>query len=147
MATKNTLRLQLITPVETLFNEDVQQVIVPTTSGQITVLPHHSRLVSILAPGELIVTNGANESALAVSGGMIEMTNNTLTVLADSAEQPSEIDLEKAEERAKELAAELSQEQKMDIASYHLLQRQLEIEQARLSIGRKWRKLPPPSSQ
>lgn len=137
---ENKLQLKLVTPVDTIFEQDVDQVILPTEVGQITVLPNHTALVSILEPGELVVKDGEKEFPLVIAGGVIEISDNHLVILADSAEEPGEIDLAAAEERAKELAAELEQQEQMDITTYTLLQKQLAQEQARLQVGKKWRK-------
>lgn len=140
MSLATTIKLKLVTPVKTVFEQEVDQVVVPTTSGQITVLPNHAQLVSQLAPGELIVKQGEEQFPLAVAGGIIEVEQNTLLILADSAEQPSDIDIAAAEEHAKKLAQELAAEERLDITTYNLLQKQLLNEQARIMVGKKWRK-------
>jgi F-type H+-transporting ATPase subunit epsilon len=134
------IQLKLVTPAKTLFDQAVQSVVLPTESGQITVLPDHAPLVSILSPGELIVKTAQEEFPLAVAGGVVEVFENTLVVLADSAEHPTEIDIEAAEKRAEELAKELATEATMDITTYTALQKTLERERARLNVGKKWRK-------
>lgn len=134
------LQLKLVTPAKTLFDQAVVSVIVPTEMGQITVLPDHAPLVSVLAPGELIVKTSEEQFPLAVAGGVIEVFDNTLVVLADSAEHPSEIDIEAAEVKAEALAKELEQEATMDITTYTTLQHNLERERARLNTAKKWRK-------
>lgn len=140
MAAKSLLTFKLITPVETVFEKEVEQVIVPTEAGQITVLPNHSLLVSILQPGELILKFEEDEQAVAVSGGVIEMFDNTLVVLADSAIQPSDIDIESAEQQAKQLAQEISEQTDLDLSTYEQLLNRLRHEQAKLQVGTKWRK-------
>ncbi len=140
MATNERLQFKMVTPVETVFAQEVDQVLVPTEDGVITVLPNHTMLVSILAAGELIVTDGDTETALAVSGGVVEISENQLIILADSAEQPSEIDIQEAEERAQALAKELESETSMDMTTYSMLQKQLAVEQAKLHVASKWRK-------
>lgn len=134
------LQLKLVTPAKTLFDQPVKGVVIPTEVGEITVLPDHAALVSVLSPGELIVKTADAEFPLAVAGGMIEVFDNTVVVLADSAEHPSEIDIEAAERRASDLAKELAAEAAMDLTTYNTLLRNLERERARLSVGKKWRK-------
>lgn len=78
---------------------------------------------------------------LAVAGGVVEVSpDNTLTILADSAEHASEIDLAAAQKRAEELAKTIETETKLDIASYNLLLAELERERARMHVAEKWRK-------
>ena len=142
---KSNLHFKLITPVSTVFEEEVTEVTVPTTAGEITVLPHHTLLVSTVQPGELILRTGTGkdmqEKAVAIAGGVVEMHDNTLVVLADSAELPTDIDLEAAEQKAAQLAQEISQKSDMDLKSYNTMLRQLQHEQAKLNVGKKWRKL------
>lgn len=135
----STLHLQLVTPVDTLFDEDVEKVIADTEAGQITILPHHTHLVSILKPGEMIIQQNGEEKPLFVAGGTIEMSNNQLVILADAAENAHNVDLEAAEAKAKELAALLETEEEMDINTYNMLQQQLAAEQAKLRTATKWR--------
>ncbi len=134
------LQFKFVTPVETLFDQEVDQVIVNTTAGEITVLPDHSPLVSVLEAGELIVKDGEKDFPLAVYSGTLEVSDNTLIILADAAENAHDIDLDAADKRAKELAQELETQEEMDITTYNTLMKQLQKERAKLMVGRKWRK-------
>lgn len=134
------LQFTLVTPSGTLESGLVDGVTIMTETGEITVLPWHSRLVSTLKPGELVVRDNGEERGLAVAGGVLEISDNTLRVLADSAEFPSDIDIEASEKRAAELAKELEEQEQMDITTYTTLQRSLEREQTKLAVGKKWRK-------
>lgn len=134
------IQLKLVTPAKTLFDEPVKSVVLPTEMGEITVLADHAPLISVLSAGELIVQTSNETFPLAVAGGLIEVFDNTVVVLADSAERPTEIDIEASEKRAEELAKELATETAMDITTYTTLQRNLERERARLNVGKKWRK-------
>ncbi|MBI2415355.1 MAG: ATP synthase F1 subunit epsilon [Candidatus Kerfeldbacteria bacterium] len=135
------LQLKLVSPVKTLFEEDVDGVTLPTTVGQITVLPHHMFLVSTLVPGELLVQNNGQTFPVAVAGGVIEVYNNHLVVLADSAEHVSDIDVQAAEQAAERLAKQLADEAKLDLTTYNALQKNLEFERIRAELGKKWRKI------
>jgi len=135
-----TLKLKLVTPVKTIFDEDVEQVHLNTEDGEITVLPNHAPLVSILRPGILTAKQEGKDVPMAVAGGAIEMFGNTLVILADTAEHPDEIDLERAEKKAQKLAQEIASKQTLDITTYKTLQRQLEREQARIGAVKRWRK-------
>lgn len=135
----STLHLQLVTPVETLFNEEVEKVIANTETGQITILPHHTHLVTILKPGEMVIQQNGERKPLFVAGGTIEMNNNQLVILADAAENAHNVDIEAAEAKAKELAEMLETEEEMDIKTYTMLQQQLTAEQAKLRTATKWR--------
>lgn len=132
--------LKLVTPTRTVFEQEVDQVIAPTKMGQITVLPDHAPLVSILSAGELVVSDAGKKFPLAVAGGVIEIVDNTMYVLADSAEHAEEIDLVASEKRAEELAKQLAAEVSLDLSTYSLLEQQLERERARVLVAQRWRK-------
>ncbi len=137
---QNTLKFKMVTPVQTVFEQSVEGVSLPTRLGEITVLPEHTELVSILEPGELTVRADGKSYPLAVSGGLVEVYGNTLYVLADAAEHAHEIDLAAAEQRTRQLEQDLQAKANLDINSYALLQKQLEHERARLQVGKKWKK-------
>lgn len=134
------IQLKLITPVKALYDQAVDQVIVPTQVGQITVLPEHSYLVSILKPGELIVKDGANEFPVAVAGGVIEVFDNNLVILADSAEHVTEIDAAHAEAEAKKLAELLKEAAQENVAEYTAMEQMLAYHQVRTELIKKWRR-------
>ncbi len=136
----STLSLKLITPARTVLEEEVEQVTMETEAGQITVLPHHTPLVSILKPGELFTKKDGKEHPLAVAGGVIEMFENTLVILADTAEFADEIDLERAEQRAAELAEQLKEQEQLDITTYNNLSYMLARDHARIAVAKKWRR-------
>lgn len=140
MATATRLQFKMVTPVQTVFEQEVDGVSLPTRLGEITVLPQHTELVSILEPGELVVRDGDKTFPLAVSGGLIEVANNTLYVLADSAQHATDIDLAAAEARTQQLEQDLKDQTTLDLNTYSLLQRQLAEERARLHVAKKWRK-------
>jgi len=91
-----------------VLSEDVEEVLANTLAGQIGVLPHHAPLLTLLAPGELRLRRGTEEIMLAVGGGFLEVDNNQVVVLADSAERSEEIDIARAEEARQRAAARLS---------------------------------------
>lgn len=137
---QTTLQLKMVTPAKTIFEQEVDRVTLPTEQGQITILPEHMAVVSILQPGEIIVKSGGEEFPLTVFGGVVEMNENQLIILADTAEQPSDIDIAEAQKEAERLAAELEAETEMDLTTYNTLKRQLEHAETRLRMVTKWRK-------
>ncbi|MDP3995431.1 MAG: ATP synthase F1 subunit epsilon [Patescibacteria group bacterium] len=133
------LTLKLITPARTVLEEEAEEVVAETQDGQITILAHHSPLVTILKPGALLVRAKGRERAIAVAGGVIEMSENTLTILADTAEHAEEIDLERAETRARELVEKLKEKSNLDINTYSALSYMLERDRARIGVVKRWR--------
>ncbi len=133
-----TLRLQVTTPEGKLFEGEVQQVSLNTQMGEITVLPNHIPLVSVLEPGELLIKQDNKETPLAVYGGFVEINSKgELIVLADAGERVEEIDEAKAEEAAKK--AEEVLKNKFNTADYEDAALNLQRELARIRIAKKWR--------
>ena len=90
------LRLEIVTPEKRVVDTDVDFVTVSTASGEAGILPNHAPLISALKPGILTYSIKGQSSRLAVAGGFIEVKNDKVAVLADTAETAEEIDVEAA---------------------------------------------------
>ena len=131
------IKFKIVTPERVVYEDAVDQVTVPTTEGEITVLPNHIPLVSILRPGELLIKKGNDEKNIAVSSGFVQVNKNEVIILADTAEHAEEIDEKRAKE-GHERARNLMQEMKnSEDVSYVNLSAKLEKELARLKVARK----------
>lgn len=130
------IKFEITTPEKKIYSEEVEQITIPTQSGEITVLPGHIPLVAALKAGELRVVKNKEEIIMAVSGGFIEVTPEKVVVLADSAEHAAEIDEKRAEE-AKAKAAKLMTEKRFDAEEFALLSAKIEKEMARLHVAKK----------
>jgi F-type H+-transporting ATPase subunit epsilon len=109
MASRSTLHLRIVTADSELYNGEADSVNAPGSEGRLGILPRHAALLTTLATGELVVKLGATEESLFVSGGFLEVNNNTVTVLAETAENGENIDRARAEaarRRAEELLAQ-----------------------------------------
>lgn len=138
MATKQ-LKLKIITPERTVFEEMVDSVTIPTTEGEIGVFPGHIPLVSMLASGDIVATIDGELAPMAVSGGFIELKDNELAVLADFAEHVSELS-DNAIEKAKARAAELAEMKKNgEIVDFERFESELARSLTRVKIADKWR--------
>ncbi len=94
-----TLNFELVTADRVVLQEDgVDMVVAPGADGQLGVLPHHVPLITTLAPGELRIKRGGEETSIVVTGGFMEVTREKVLVLADAAERSEEIDIARAEE-------------------------------------------------
>lgn len=135
--TELSIKFKIVTPEKTVFEDVVSQVTLPTTGGQVTILPNHRSYISSLNPGEIMLKKGQEETLLSVSGGFIEFNQNNLVVLADTAERAEEIDLKRAEEARKK--AEELKEQKitMDEEEYAAVASAIQKETARIRVARK----------
>ena len=137
-----TIKFEVVTPERVVLKESIRQVTVPTRAGEITVLPNHEPLISVLKPGviELRKENGEAE-IMSVSGGFIEVLKNKVVILADTAERAEELDLRRAEEarvRAEKIKEETKHE---DAESFAAITAQLEKELARTKAVRRWKNL------
>ena len=112
------ITFQLITPERLVFEEEIYEAIIPTKDGQIAVLPGHKNLITLIAPGVLSLRKNQNDrdddlEHVAVSGGFVEIGNNKIKVLADSADRADEVDELKAQQ-ARQNALELKQKAQDD---------------------------------
>ena len=99
----NTLRLEIVTPLEKAYSEDVQMVVIPGIEGEMGIYPMHIPVVTEIKPGELKILKDGVESDFAVGEGFVEITQDHVTVLTDMAIGESAIDIhavERAIERA-----------------------------------------------
>jgi F-type H+-transporting ATPase subunit epsilon len=138
--TRPMLKFKLVTPERVLFEQEAASVSLPTVQGEITILPKHESLVAALKPGvaKFIYPDGKVED-IAVSGGFIQVENDQVTVLADTAERGEELTLEaieQAEQRAREV---MKQTKFADANSYAAAAAALERELARYRTAQRHR--------
>jgi F-type H+-transporting ATPase subunit epsilon len=99
----STLRLEIITPVATVFSEDVEMVTLPAVEGEIGILPQHVPLMTQMVPGEMVVRQNGQDRFLAVGEGFVEITGDHVAILTDlaiAAENINEAMAEEARQRA-----------------------------------------------
>ena len=99
------LKLSVVTPQKQLISEEVDQVNAPGSEGDFGVLYDHAPILNNLRSGQLSYENDGETTALVISGGYLEVTDNRVTILAESGEFLHEIDRERAE-RARSQAEE-----------------------------------------
>ena len=102
----NTIKLEIVTP-EAVCTDDVYMVTLPGVEGQMGVLPLHTRLMTQLVPGELIVNKNAHDEFLAVGEGLVEVTNDRVSIVTNMAIPSSQINEAAAEEARQRAAARL----------------------------------------
>lgn len=97
------IQFEIVSPAGVSTAEQVDQVVIPTTTGEIGVLPQHEPLMTMLEPGELAVINDGKTVYAAVGEGFAQITPGRLSILTDMVTRESEIDedaVAKAIERA-----------------------------------------------
>ena len=78
------MHLDIITPDKKVYNGEATSVILPGTEGQFQVLNRHAPLVSTLGKGTVVVDTGATKKTFTIDGGVVEVLNNTVLVLAEA---------------------------------------------------------------
>ncbi|MGE0406454.1 MAG: ATP synthase F1 subunit epsilon [Candidatus Korobacteraceae bacterium] len=101
------LKLEIVTPSSSVLSDDVHYVVFQALQGQLTILPHHTRLMTQLVPGEMIICRNGREEFMAVGGGIAKINEDTLSILTDMAISVESIDETKAEEARNRAAARL----------------------------------------
>jgi F-type H+-transporting ATPase subunit epsilon len=90
------LQLEVVTPERRLLSEQVNSVTVPGRGGELGILPGHAALISELQTGVLSYTEDGTTFKMHVSGGFVEVNDDRVSVLAEIAERPEEIDAARA---------------------------------------------------
>jgi len=103
----DTLKLEIVTPLGTVFSEDVHMVTLPAVEGQMGIYPNHMRLITEIEPGEIIVTTNGHEQYLAVGEGLVEVAAQSVSVVTDMAIPSDKIDEARVEEARERAAARL----------------------------------------
>ena len=98
MAESSTFRLKIIAPERIFYDDDVNMVELNTSEGEIGILPEHSPLTTIVAPGILKISKDGEKKEAALLDGFVEIQKTSVTILAEACEWPDEIDANRAME-------------------------------------------------
>ena len=93
----DSISLRVVTPVRLVLEEQVDELTAPGPLGQLGILPDHAALMTTLDVGQLSYRKSGANSVITLTGGYAEVLDNVVTVLADAAEFPNEIDTARAE--------------------------------------------------
>jgi F-type H+-transporting ATPase subunit epsilon len=99
----DTFQLEIVTPEKKVVETSAEEVQIPGKNGYLGILPGHAPLITELSVGEITFRENSTEQHLAAAWGFAEILPNKVTILAETAERPSEIDVERAR-KAKERA-------------------------------------------
>lgn len=94
----STMQVAVVTGEREIYRGEADMVIAPGVEGEMGILPNHAALLTALKTGEMRIKLAGAEEDLFISGGFLEVYNNTVTVLADVAEHAEDIDNARAEE-------------------------------------------------
>ena len=104
----DTFQLEIVTPEKKVVETAAEEIQIPGKKGYLGILPGHAPLITEVAVGEIIFRDKSGEQRLAVAWGFAEVLPDKVTILAETAESPYEIDAErarKAKERAEQRLA------------------------------------------
>ncbi len=150
MATRTTMHVDVVTAERQLYSGEADSVLAPGSEGQLGILPRHAALLTTLKVGELLIKLGGAEEPFFVSGGFLEVSNNKVTVLAETAEHAEEIDQARAE-AARRRAQDLLAQSQSDVERAELmgaLERAVaRIHVAEISRRRRGRRIQMPPSE
>ena len=133
------IKFKIVTPEKTVFEDAVDQATLPTTDGEITILPNHRSYIASLKSGGIMLKKNGEESFVCISGGFIEFHCNELIVLADTAERAEEIDLKRAEEGRRKAEELKNKRVSMDENEYARVAAAIQKESARIKVARRHR--------
>ena len=129
------LKLEIVTPEKKVFDAEVDSVTIPTASGEAGLLANHAPIVSALRPGILSYSVKGIVEKMVVAGGFVEMNNNKVSVLTDSAETATEIDVEAARAAREAAAKDLAANASSAIELTEVTREQLEAANARIQLA------------
>ena len=104
-----TVKLEISTPETLVYSDDVEMVTIPGVEGQMGLLPQHTRLMTYLVPGELIVRKDGHDQYMAIGEGLVEVTNSRVSIATNMAIAAEKIDEAVAEEARQRAAARLKE--------------------------------------
>jgi F-type H+-transporting ATPase subunit epsilon len=137
-----TIRCEIVSQDRTVFQGDVDIVVLPGAAGEMGILPHHAPVLTTLKYGIIKVRHNNKEELFAVAGGVAEVQPSIITILADAAENIEEIDVVRAKaakKRAEDALANLSPEGDRD--AYLVMEAALRRSNLRLDVVRRYRRV------
>jgi F-type H+-transporting ATPase subunit epsilon len=136
-----TIRCEIVSQDRTVFQGDVDIVILPGVAGEMGILPNHAPVLTILKYGVIKVRQGSKEELFAVAGGMAEVQPKIVTILADAAENIMDIDITRAQaakKRAEDALAKINPEEQ---DTYLRMEAALRRSNLRLDVARRYRRV------
>jgi F-type H+-transporting ATPase subunit epsilon len=136
-----TIRCEIVSQDRTVFQGDVDIVILPGVAGEMGILPHHAPVLTILKYGVIKIRQGGKEEMFAVAGGMAEVQPDIVTILADAAENIKDIDITRARAAKKRAEDALAKIKPEDHDTYLTMEAALRRSNLRLDVARRYRKV------
>lgn len=109
-----TMHVDIVSAEEEIYSGTVEMLFAPTADGEVGIMPRHTQLIARMKPGEVRIRKGDDEQIFYVSGGVLEVQPNVVTILADTAIRANDLDEAQALE-AKKRAESAMQNKKADM--------------------------------
>lgn len=106
-----TFKIKVVTYEEKVLEQEAEFVLVRTTEGDMGILPNHSTFIAGLSTGEMKIRLNGKEEKYFVSEGLLEISNNVVTIIATEAIPADQLDVERAKKEVEELKAKLAKVQ------------------------------------
>jgi F-type H+-transporting ATPase subunit epsilon len=133
------LSIEIVTPEARVYSDTIDSVVIPTTEGEIGILPGHIPLLTQIENGELRITKGGQTSWLAVSGGFVEVEGDRVHILAEYAITEEKIDEQAVEDALKRAEQQLKDAAHLDPQQYEHLQSLVRYSGVQLGVKRRRR--------
>jgi F-type H+-transporting ATPase subunit epsilon len=134
------IRCEIVSQDRTVFQGDVDIVVLPGAAGEMGILPKHAAVLTTLKYGVIKVRHGGQEEIFSVAGGVAEVQPDIITILADAAENVEEIDVARAEAARKRAEEALAKHAPKDIDALLDVEAALRRSKLRLDVARRYRK-------
>ena len=135
-----TIRCEIVSQDRTVFQGDVDIVVLPGAAGEMGILPHHAPVLAILKYGVIKIRQAGKEELFVVAGGIAEVQPDIVTVLADAAENIEDIDVTRAKAAKKRAEDALAKITPADQDAYLKMEAALRRSNLRLDVVRRYRK-------
>ncbi len=136
------IKFEIVTPERVVLKEQIKEATIPTKEGEITVLPNHIPLVSILVPGVIeLKKENEEKEIISISGGFVEVLKDKIVILADTAERAEEIDEKRLEEARKKAEDIKKGIRKFDELRFTNINARIATELARSKAIKRWKKI------
>ena len=106
-----TFKIKVVTYEEKVLEQEAEFVLVRTTEGDMGILPNHSPFIAGLSTGEMKIRLNGKEDKYFISEGLLEISNNVVTIIATEAIPADQLDVERAKKEVEELKAKLAKMQ------------------------------------
>lgn len=134
------IRCEIVSQDRTVFQGDVDIVVLPGAAGEMGILPRHAPVLTTLKYGVIKVRRAGKEEIFAVAGGVAEIQPEIITILADAAENVEEIDIGRAEVAKKRAEELLARHTPMETDALLDVEAALRRSNLRLDVARRYRK-------